>query len=259
MAQSIYPPELREDALFVLREVVPNAVVAAQFDVPRGTIGYWKHLDRRCHSDLYAPAGYYSCPVCRGLKVNAKPYSYLLGLYLGDGHIIHTCKRHVLSISCADAWPGLIDAAEEAMRLVMPDAKTGRAQRTGCIDVRSYSRHWVCLFPQHGPGKKHERPIALKEWQEALVKQHPEDFIRGLIHSDGCRVTNWTSKMIAGVKKRYEYPRYHFTNMSADIRNLFTRTLDQLGIRWRYNNYKTISVARRESVAALDEFVGPKY
>lgn len=191
--------------------------------------------------------------------MNDQPYAYLFGLYLGDGHIVHKYKQHTLSIACADAWPGLIDAAEEALRLVMPGAKTGRVQRTGCTEVKSYSEHWVCMFPQHGPGKKHERPIVLKEWQEFVLEAHPEEFIRGLIHSDGCRSINWTTRLIAGVRKRYEYPRYYFTNESEDIRNLFVDTLDALGIEWRYNNRNTISIARRNSVAALDAFVGPKY
>jgi hypothetical protein len=61
------------------------------------------------------------------------------------------------------------------------------------------------------------------------------------------------------------YPRYHFTNVSADftnvsadIRGIFGRACDQLGIEWRPNNRWSLSVARRESVALLDEFVGPK-
>lgn len=141
----------------------------------------------------------------------------------------------------------------------MPGATTGRVQRTGCVQVKSYSSHWACVFPQHGPGKKHERPIVLEDWQEAIVEQCPREFIRGLIHSDGCRVTNWTTRIVAGEKKRYEYPRYHFTNESADIRDLFTGTLDSLGLEWRYNNRNTVSIARRDSVAALNEFVGPKY
>jgi hypothetical protein len=41
---------------------------------------------------------------------------------------------------------------------------------------------------QHGPGKKHMRPIRLEPWQQALVDQATEEFILGLIHSDGCRV-----------------------------------------------------------------------
>ena len=54
------------------------------------------------------------------------------------------------------------------------------------------------------------------------------------------------------------YPRYHFSNVSADIRGIFGRACDQLGIEWRLNNPFSLSVARRGSVALLDDFVGPK-
>jgi len=50
-----------------------------------------------------------------------------------------------------------------------------------------------------------------------------------------------------------------FTNESAEILNLCGQALDQLGISWRFSRRNTISVARREAVARLDEFVGPKY
>lgn len=243
----------------MLRDGKANGEVAHQLRIPKGTVGYWKHLDRKRHPELYPRSREGSCPACHSWEVNEQPYAYLLGLYLGDGHIIHKRKHHTLSISCADAWPGLIAAAEEAMRLVMPTVAVRRRQRTGCTDVISPSRHWVCLFPQHGPGRKHKRSIVLEEWQEFVLGAHPEEFIRGLIHSDGCRVTNWTTRTVAGEKKRYEYPRYHFTNESEDIRNLFTDTLDDLGIEWRYNKRNCISIAKRDSVAALDSFVGPKY
>ena len=57
----------------------------------------------------------------------------------------------------------------------------------------------------------------------------------------------------------YEYPRYLFGNESADILRLCGETLDQLGVAWRFSRRNAISVARREAVARLDEFVGPKY
>lgn len=79
-----------------------------------------------------------------------------------------------------------------------------------------------------------------------------------MIQSDGWRGTNWTEKTVRGQLKRYTYPRYQFSNESTDIKRIFTDALDQLGITWRVMNRKTISVARREAVAALDEFVGPK-
>jgi hypothetical protein len=57
----------------------------------------------------------------------------------------------------------------------------------------------------------------------------------------------------------YEYPRYFFVNHSADIHRLCGEALDRLEVLWRFSKPTTISVARRKSVARLDEFVGPKY
>ena len=56
--------------------------------------------------------------------------------------------------------------------------------------------------------------------------------------------------------KTYEYPRYNFSNRSDDIRKIFCDACDLLGIEWRVMNWWDISVARRASVARLDEFVG---
>ncbi len=52
--------------------------------------------------------------------------------------------------------------------------------------MQSYATHWPCLLPQAGPGRKHERRIALDPWQDQVVRAHPGDFVRGLFHSDGC-------------------------------------------------------------------------
>jgi hypothetical protein len=107
---------------------------------------------------------------------------------------------------------------------------------------------------QHGPGKKHQRDIVLTDWQQDIVDANHEAFLRGLIHSDGCRHINrvWRNG------KPYEYSRYNFTNVSADIRALFCASCDALGIAWRRMNARNISVARREAVGLLDGFVGPK-
>ena len=98
----------------------------------------------------------------------------------------------------------------------------------------------------------------LEPWQEEIVREHPGLFLRGLFHSDGCRVLNWTEKVVAGERKRYEYPRYFFTNASEDILGLCTWALDLLGIEHRRPSPRNVSVARRASVAILDQHVGPK-
>lgn len=129
--------------------------------------------------------------------------------------------------------------------------------------MKSYSKHLPCLFPQHGAGKKHDRSIALQPWQREFVDGHPWELIRGLIHSDGSRITNWTTQRVGGAQKRYEYPRYFFTNASDDIIKLFTNALDTVGVEWKPTHQnrtvKNISVAKRASVALMDTRIGPKY
>jgi hypothetical protein len=133
------------------------------------------------------------------------------------------------------------------------------AQMVGCAEVSSYSRHWPCLFPQYGPGRKHMRTIELTPWQRAIVVGNPGHFVRGLFHSDGYRGINRVRAHLAQGDRWYAYPRYLFINESADILRLCGETLRQLGVAWRYSRRNAISVARREAVARLDEFVGPKY
>ncbi|MFE1783273.1 helix-turn-helix domain-containing protein [Streptomyces sp. NPDC059506] len=252
---------LRHEVLAMLQNGASQRAVSDQFGVPRGTIGWWAYEDRRRRGIVIARPCH--CPRCKGVDFDHSAYSYLLGLYLGDGHIVSKPKQHHLSIYCCDNWPGLIDEAEKAMRTVMPGYSTSRIQKKGCTEVKSYTSHWTCMFPQHGPGRKHERAIALEDWQEEIVEEHPWGLIRGLIHSDGCRVTNWTVRTVGGERKRYEYPRYFFTNKSDDIRQLLGQTLDKVGVEWttlaRGSDPFNISVARRESVALMDLHVGAKY
>ncbi|MET7273309.1 helix-turn-helix domain-containing protein [Streptomyces flaveolus] len=252
---------IRAQAVALMREGVPNRLVAEQLGIPRGTVGWWRSEDRRTRGEVYRQPT--DCPMCTGRAFDEVAYAYLLGLYLGDGHIVSKPRQHHLSIFCNAEQTGLIGAAEEALRRVMPLASVASRHRTGCVEVTSYTVHWVCMFPQHGPGKKHERRIVLGSWQQAIVDAYPWEFVRGLIHSDGCRVTNWTTRLVGGERKRYEYPRYFFTNVSADIRRLCTETLDKLGVEWthctRHGSPYNISVARRASVALMDAHVGPKH
>ena len=56
--------------------------------------------------------------------------------------------------------------------------------------------------------------------QREIVERQPGQFLRGLFHSDGCRITNWTQRVVAGELQRYEYARYVFTNHSSDVMGL---------------------------------------
>ena len=67
---------------------------------------------------------------------------------------------------------------------------------------------------------------------------------------------DWLGVTVNG--KQYAYPRYQFCNASDDIRQMFCDACDAVGVEWRRMNARNISVARRASVARLDEFIGPK-
>jgi hypothetical protein len=226
--------------------------------VSRATLRDWrrKGFDAVASGRNSRPSRGQPCDNCSVLEVCPKDsYAYLLGLYLGDGTVSRDRKAiFKLRIMCCDDYPGLLRECRETMRRVMPTNAVGTVQREGCTEVYCCSKHWICFFPQVGPGRKHERPIILTPWQRAIVDEYPHELIRGLLHSDGCRVIN----RVRSHGRQYAYARYFFCNVSDDIRGIFCDTCDALGIEWRQNRWNSISVARRASVAMLDSFVGPK-
>jgi hypothetical protein len=256
----MYSPEVRRQSLLLVENGASLRAISMATGINRSTLREW-----RDHPEL-AYRSRATCPRCADQPALPEPwsdYAYLLGLYLGDGCISVAGDRAKgvwkLRIQCCDAWPGLIEECVRAMQAVRPDNKVMRQQRQGCTEVASCSRHWPCLFPQHGPGEKHQRKIELAEWQQVIVERYPGEFARGLLHSDGYRGVNRVRRMLAEGDHWYEYPRYLFTNESQDILRLCGETLDRIGVEWRFSKPNTISVAKRDAVARLDEFVGPKY
>ncbi|MQY02250.1 hypothetical protein ACRB68_02800 [Actinomadura sp. RB68] len=254
------PPDSRKELARKLKQNgLTDQEIALACGVSSHSIRLWRDADKRAA----APPALLTkdeCSRCRTVDVDRQAYAYLLGVYLGDGCLTHKGRDvYRLELACSDAWPGLVDEAAEAVAAVMPDSKVGRYQKSGCKSVGSHSKHWPCLFPQHGPGHKHTRKIELASWQDEIVANFSQEFIRGLIHSDGCRAMNKVRRQFKSGERLYEYPRYFFTNASDDIRMLFTDALDRLGIEWKQNNARNISVAKREAVARLDGFVGPKF
>lgn len=199
------------------------------------------------------------CPRCDGGTLDEAAYAHLLGWYLGDGYLIEA-RRGVFALSIYNdkRYFSLNAEIADTLRRVKPSGRPHIRNLPGALSTTVSWKHWPCLFPQHGPGRKHTRPIVLAPWQREIVERHTGRFLRGLFHSDGCRFTNWTEKTIAGTRKRYEYPRYMFTNRSTDILALCGWALDLLEIDWRMANARNLSVARRAAVAALDRHVGPK-
>ena len=244
-------PRHEWDAVRALAAVHLNdCEVASRTGIPRSTVREWRLRPvppgsaRRDDPKL--------CAMCHGAPVDEAAYGYLLGLYLGDGCVSQDRRglfrlRVVLDLR----YPRIIEACAAAMGAVGPrPAGIQRYAAKNYAEVHLGWKHWPCLLPQHGAGRKHLRTIELAPWQRHIVQVDPAPLLRGLIHSDGCRFDNKV--------KGNAYPRYQFTNTSQDIRGIFCWACDLYGVRWRQSGPRTISVSRRADVAKLDLVVGPK-
>jgi hypothetical protein len=241
--------------VFLVAQGLSDYEIARRTGIPRSTVLRWRHGD----VPQVSPRGARCARCGHGrhdfANLPGAEYAYLLGQYLGDGTIYRVGRTHALRISSDAQCAGVISEccdAIEAVKTKRPFVRYHPYKRLA--NVISYGKAWLCLFPQHGPGRKHRRTIALVPWQVEIVETHPGRFLRGLIHSDG-----WRGMNRVRVKGRdYAYPRYQFSSRSDDIRTLFTYACDLLRVAWRPWGRYHISVARRDAVRRLDEFAGPK-
>lgn len=225
--------------------------VAERVGVPRATIQRWRRFG--------PPSGRPVAPLLQR-PLDDRAYAYVLGIYLGDGWLTGNGRTWGLGISLDARHPRVIDECAAAIEATVAKKPTRRkVEGRACVRLYSGSGSWPSLIPQHGPGKKHEREIRLQSWQQEITRRFTREFIRGLIHSDGSRCINrFAVTLPSGRVARYAYPRYFFTNHSADIRGIFCEHCELLGVRWTQSNPRNISVSHRDSVAILDSFVGPK-
>jgi hypothetical protein len=179
---------------------------AAKHGVAVKTIRRWRReYQRRGNSRGQAHLSA-TCPRCDDAALDREAYAELLGWYLGDGHISRQ-RRDVFGLHIFNdvKYTELNRHIGDLMRQVKPACRPHTRIVPGAVITTVSWKHWPCLFPQHGPGRKHDRKLVLEPWQQRIVDEHPADFLRGLLHSDGCRVNNWATRMVAGEIKRYDY------------------------------------------------------
>jgi hypothetical protein len=258
----MHPPHVREEALRLVVEGLNDCEVSRRTGVPRGTIRDWRRPTYVPRSSAPPRTPCLRCwRPAKPIRFTPDDYCELLGLYLGDGCISPGARTARLRISLDSKYPNIIREARELLERSFPTNSVDVVpfHDGACVNVSVYSSHLVCLFPQHGPGPKHGREIALEPWQERLVEQAPWAFIRGCIRSDGCVFINRTD---VHRPKPYEYLSYEFCNMSEDIARLFFGVCERLELRPRINRDRRgrwdVRINRRASVARLLKHVGRK-
>jgi hypothetical protein len=253
----MHPPNVRRAALELIAAGHNDCEVSRRLGIPRRTIADWRrptYVSRRGFATD-------TCPRCwqpmKPIRAAADDYAEFLAMYLGDGCISELERTQRLRITLDLRHPNVIERAHELTTRVFPHNRVTAFERAACrcVDLSVYSSHLSCLLPQHGPGKKHDRRIALEPWQVRAVERNPWSFLRGAIATDGCVFINRTGP--------YEYLGYHFCNRSRDIACLVVAVMEQMGVQPRLTHDRrrdvwTVRVNRRASVALMVSNVGVK-
>ena len=121
--------------------------------------------------------------------------------------------------------------------------------------------------PSTGPGRKHDRPIVLTDWQRAIVDRQPRALpAAALIHSDACRTVNrFKTKLPSGRVAEYAYPRYFFSepvsrhprHCSASTASGSATPVDAVRARKPAATSRGVCHRGRAEVASATKLVGP--
>ena len=259
----MHPRHVREEVIALVAVGHNDCEVSRRTGIPRPTVRDWRWTEEaeaglrnpsRRRKTMKASETCWRCwQPTTPIYIDPALYCELLGLYLGDGHISQLARTQRIRLFLDSKYDGIVKEAEAILEVTFPFNRVQRQIRhEGAMTVLTiYSQHIACLFPQHGPGKKHDRDVRLEGWQWQAVFRSPGALLRGLIFSDGCSFVNHTDN------RKYAYPSYQFANLSGDILKVFCSACDLLGVRYR--RYATsIRINRRESVAIMHQHVGVK-
>src|SRR5690349_808930 len=98
--EGMHPPHIREQALRLRAQGIPFGQICTTLGLSRNTVGHWFYGDRarrRAELDAERPR----CPRCARpprAPDDQAAYAYLLGLYLGDGHLVSAARVPVLRV-----------------------------------------------------------------------------------------------------------------------------------------------------------------
>ena len=252
----MHSPAAREHAMRLLRAGHNDCEVARRTGISRTTIRDWRrprYVPRP--TSRAAARNSVTCPCCwlggRPMAFTSNDYAELLGLYLGDGHVVRHARTCRFRLFLDSRHSQIVRESRALLQRCFPHNDIGTVfGHEGRMTVLSvYSSHLPCVFPQHGEGRKHLRKITLENWQQAIVEDAPWNFLKGCIRSDGCSFINRTGP--------YEYLSYQFSNHSPDILDLFCWACDLVGLEYR-RYAQAVRVNRRRSVARLKDEIGVK-
>lgn len=244
MRYKTYSNEIIFDVINEINKGESKKYISEKYNISRGTIYYWlKNPNKKTKliniDDIF-------------ININKQSYSYILGVYLGDGYIDKISRTYRLRIALDSRQDLVIKDCIKHLSILFPDNKINfnKVKNTNLCNISIHSNLLPIIFPHLGKGKKHERDIILTEQQ--ILNINSNYLMKGLFHTDG--------SFYIAINK---YPRYQFTNMSKDIINMFNDCLLNVGITakiiQRKNGIYNILIQNKKNVKILYYILGEKY
>lgn len=247
------------------KEVIQNLVdknystrqIAKELNCSFSNIRYWMKKYQLKTTDIGGKAGkkiesdidiYNRC--LDFVTKHPSEYSYLFGLYLGDGCVEYVKGNfHVLSIHQDSKYINLINKHKESIINIF-----GKPpyifNRGNCTIIRVGGSHVKFLFPKFGVGMKHLNKITLPKI--LLDNIDYLNLMKGLFQADGSYYLDRHAKKYC----------FNFVNKSLDIIEIFKFCLDKLSIGCtiykRKSDIYCLSVRRKSEVSKLLDLIGTK-
>ena len=152
----VLPREDREAVRELLGSGLSDYEIARRTGVGRATVQRWRRRgipdDRQQIPTEIRPDNW-------DLS-HREAYTYLLGLYLGDGYVGPFVRTFSLMIACDGSYPRLVRQCVDCVAVFAPrEPAVQPVSGTNGVRVVSYWKAWPLFFPQHGPGSKPDRNI----------------------------------------------------------------------------------------------------
>ena len=236
-----YAEHLKNEIIDKINKGGNKKSISRKYNIPRSTIRYWhetKDIKKEGKIEIS--------------NIDPISYSYILGVYLGDGHIDKMKRTYRLRIALDSRQDLVIEECAKNLEILFPSnkIKIDKIKNTNSVIIKVYSSCLPTIFPQYGKGAKHNRNIILTDEQEKIIIN--DKLMLGLFHTDG-------SFFVVNGK----YPRYQFTNKSKQILDIFGKCLIYYGItpkiRKRKNGVYDIQIQNRKDFDKLYDVLGEKY
>lgn len=243
-----YEKEIVNDIISKIDDGAKKKTLSNIYNIPRGTICYWYKNKDEIKDEIK------DFDLNEYLKNKKSEYSYILGVYLGDGTISKIKRGYKLRIFLDSKYYNIVEESVKNLKLLFPNNKVNvHKELCNMYIITLYSNLLPKLFPQFGKGLKHKRNIILDKFQ--LENIDNIQLIKGLFHSDG---SLYKAKI-----RIYEKFFYNFTNMSKDIIDIYCKALNNIGIYYnlnqkKKNNVYQVNVYKKEYFTKLYFLIGAK-